>query len=705
MMKRVFLLVAILMSVQSLLAQYQNIRISKITSTTPEEVTITINPVHQNNLAAGANLNFSYYSLDSGYTWIEQKLTSSDFGVWGDPCVVFDAQGNLHFGHLSNPPLSGYWIDRIVVQRSTDGGATWNNGVGVGYNPPDKNQDKEWIAVDITNSPYQNNIYMAWTEFDRYGSSEPADSTRILFSRSTDAGLTWVSPVRLSDQGGNCIDSDSTVEGAVPAVGPNGEVYVSWSGPLGIVFDKSTDGGVTFGQDIFVTDHPGGWDFNIPGIFRCNGMPVTACDAGNSPFRGNIYINWSDQRYGENNTDIFLIKSTDGGNTWGSVKQVNDDLSGRHQFFTWMTVDQLTGYIYIIFYDRRNTSGDTTDVFVARSVDGGDTFTNFKVNTESFVPRSNIFFGDYTNIAALNGRVYPMWMRMDGGSLSVWTAIIDERLTREMYVNEGWNLMSVPMYLEDYANEMVFPSKVSDAYRYDGTYQGVESTGRNFGFWMKFDETQTVDITGVDVFFDSIRLNAGWNIIGSISTPVQVTTIESDPPGMVLSEFFTYRDSSYSSVDTLYPWNGYWVKSDRVGKLVIGENTVASSANRIIILSDGELPPPPPIDAEQTIPHRFVLYQNYPNPFNPTTKMSFVISSPAGSLAGDLPARHPSGGSFVTLKIYDLLGREVATLVNKVLHSGIHFAEWDAGKYPSGVYYYRLSAGSFTDVKKMVLIR
>jgi hypothetical protein len=131
---------------------------------------------------------------------------------------------------------------------------------------------------------------------DYYGSTNPNDSTRILFSRSTDAGITWASPVRLSDKGGNCVDSDSTVEGAVPAIGPDGEVYVSWSGPLGIMFDKSTDGGITFGQDIFVADQPGGWDFNIPGIYRCNGMPVTACDAGDSPFRGNIYINWSDQR-------------------------------------------------------------------------------------------------------------------------------------------------------------------------------------------------------------------------------------------------------------------------------------------------------------------------------------------------------------------------------------------------------------------------
>ena len=61
-----------------------------------------------------------------------------------------------------------------------------------------------------------------------------------------DFGETWSAPLRLSQVAGDCIDDDNTVEGAVPAVGPNGEIYVSWAGPVGIVFDKSTDGGKTW---------------------------------------------------------------------------------------------------------------------------------------------------------------------------------------------------------------------------------------------------------------------------------------------------------------------------------------------------------------------------------------------------------------------------------------------------------------------------
>ncbi len=407
-------------------AQYPNVRVSSPTASQPEEVSIAVNPTNPLNLAAGANINYSYRSTDGGQTWIESRISSSSFGVWGDPCVVFDALGNLYYGHLSNPPSPGYWIDRIVVQKSTNGGANWNTGAGIGFSPPRKQQDKEWIAADMTSFPYRNNIYVSWTEFDSYGSALRTDSSRILFSRSTDGGINWSTPVRVSDKAGDCIDSDSTDEGAVPAVGPNGEVYLSWSGPLGIVFDKSTDGGVTFGADRFVTSHPGGWDFNVPGISRCNGLPITACDISNSPYRGTIYINWSDQRNGLNNTDIFLIKSTDGGTTWGNVKKVNDDLTTTHQFFTWMTIDQTTGFLYFVFYDRRNYTNTATDVYVARSTDGGETFQNFKVSQTSFSPQAGVFFGDYTGIAALNKKVYPIGMRMDGTTLSVWTALIND---------------------------------------------------------------------------------------------------------------------------------------------------------------------------------------------------------------------------------------------------------------------------------------
>ena len=416
----------ILLHLSLLFPQVTNIRVSSASSSDPEEVAIAVNPVNPNILAAGANISYFYASTNAGMNWTQKKLTSS-LGVWGDPCVIFDGLNNLYFGHLSNP-LSGYWIDRIVIQKSSDYGVTWNDGAGIGYNYP-KNQDKEWLAVDLSTPQYKNYLYCTWTEFDNYGSSSFSDSSRILFSRSTNSGATWLQPVRVSDKGGNCIDEDLTVEGAVPTVGVNGEIYTAWSGPLGIMFDKSTNGGLTWGNDIFVSDQPGGWDYTIPGINRSNGLPVTICDTSHSPFRGHIYVMWGDQRNGTSNSDVYLIKSTDGGNTWVQRVKVNDDVADRHQFFPWMAIDQTTGIIYVVFYDRRSTTGSVTDVYLAKSTDGGATFANFKISQSSFTPTASVFFGDYSNIAAHNRKVYPIWMRMDGTALSVWNAVYSDTST------------------------------------------------------------------------------------------------------------------------------------------------------------------------------------------------------------------------------------------------------------------------------------
>ena len=398
-------------------AQYTNVLLSNTGS--PNEPSICINPKNTNQIVAGTNLNFYFYSTNAGLNWTKATLTST-YSVWGDPAITADTAGNFYYGHLTNSSGS-YFIDRIVVQKSTNGGMNWSNGSFAGYIPP-KQQDKEWLCVD----PRNNNIYMTWTQFDSYGSSSPSDSSTILFSRSTDAGTTWSSALRINKKAGDCVDEDNTVEGAVPCTGPNGEIYVSWSGPSGIVLNKSTDGGLNWlNEDKFITTQPGGWDYAIPGIYRANGLPITACDISNGPYRGTIYVNWSDQRNGVTDTDVFLIKSTDGGNTWSAVKRVNDDPAGKQQFFTWMTIDQTTGYLYFVYYDRRNYTNNQTDVYMAKSTDGGETFTNFKVSATPFTPTSSVFFGDYTNISAVNNKVRPIWARLDNSTMSIYTAIVD----------------------------------------------------------------------------------------------------------------------------------------------------------------------------------------------------------------------------------------------------------------------------------------
>lgn len=402
--------------------QHPNMLISDVGS--PNEPSIMLNPANPAQIVAGANIDKLYTSLDSGRTWRTSRLSSAVHGVWGDPTILCDNNGDFYYFHLSNPPSQGSWIDRIVCQKSTSQGLTWTDGVGFGRNGS-KKQDKHWPVLD----PANNNIYVTWTEFDNYGSTAAADSSRILFARSTDAGSTWTAPRRINQVSGDCVDEDNTVEGAVPAVGPSGEIYVSWAGPAGIRFDRSFDRGDTWmDNDIFIDPMPTGWDMAISGIYRANGLPITVCDLSNSPRRGNIYVCWADQRNGANDTDVWFAHSEDNGTTWSAPIRVNDDAPGKQQFFPWMAIDQANGDLYFVFYDRRAYSNNLTDVYMARSNDGGQSFQNFKVSDTPFLPTSGPFFGDYNNLTVHNGVVRPIWTRLHNGTLSIWTALVNTAL-------------------------------------------------------------------------------------------------------------------------------------------------------------------------------------------------------------------------------------------------------------------------------------
>jgi hypothetical protein len=192
------------------------------------------------------------------------------------------------------------------------------------------------------------------------------------------------------------------------------------------MFDKSTDQGETWlDTDINVTGFPVQWITTIPGIQTGVSFPVIACDRSNGPHNGTIYITWTDKRSGATDANIWLAKSTDGGSTWSAPIRVNDDGPGKHQFFNYITVDQVTGKIYVIFYDRRNYSDTKTDVYLAISGDGGETFSNYKISDTPFAPYGTLFFGHYIGVVAHDDHVFATWMRMDAGELTLWGSRID----------------------------------------------------------------------------------------------------------------------------------------------------------------------------------------------------------------------------------------------------------------------------------------
>jgi Neuraminidase (sialidase) len=383
------------------------------------EPSICINKTDTNNIIAGSIYDNVHISNDKGKTWQTQHLQSK-FGVFGDPCLVSDNFGNIYYLHLANPDNnrnSPEFLSSIVIQKSTDKGKTWTDGVAIGYNKT-TDQDKHWIGIQ----PETGELAVTWTEFDKYGSKNPKHHSRILFSKSTDFGKTWTNPIKINEFEGDCIDDDQTTEGAVPVFDREGNIYVTWSFDHKIYFDKSLDGGKTWlKQDIVVATQPEGWNYNIPGVYRANGFPILDIDISGGKYNGTLYVNWTDQRNGTDNTDVFISKSTDKGKTWSKPKKVNTDNTRTHQYLSWMKIDPATGFIYIVYYDRSAYKDTKTDVVLSVSKDGGETFTKYTVSEQPFTPKPYVFMGDYNNIDAYNGIVTPVWTNLNKGVISIKT--------------------------------------------------------------------------------------------------------------------------------------------------------------------------------------------------------------------------------------------------------------------------------------------
>ncbi|MCH7761855.1 exo-alpha-sialidase, partial [candidate division TA06 bacterium] len=283
--------------------------------------------------------------------------------------------------------------------------------------------DKNHLVSDnSTSSSFQGNLYSAWTKFP---ANSPSDT--IEFIHSTDQGATWVNRQRISGGSGGIFHHGVNLQ-----TSPNGEVYATWavytaftSGDLDedrIGFNSSTDGGVTWPTATVAIDSIAGirtGSFGPYGI-RVNSFPSMAVDNSNGPFRGRIYIVWTNTGVPGINTgdpDIYLIRSDDQGASWSSPIRVNDDPvgNGANQWFPWISCDPLTGCISVVWYDGRNDiGGDMAEVFVGFSGDGGNTFDNFAVSDNAFTVGplpgfSGNYNGDYIGIASRGGNIYPTW--------------------------------------------------------------------------------------------------------------------------------------------------------------------------------------------------------------------------------------------------------------------------------------------------------
>ncbi len=411
-----------------------NFRPHPTTNTTQSEMSVDVHPTNENIIFGSVNATpwpvtaiwgtGLYWSLDGSASWAGVDNPTPLLGGTngGDPASAIGPNGYFYEGYL----VGGSYSLGIAV--STNNGTSWTTHSVYSVS----SQDKEHVMVDKEpTSPYVNRVYYPWSDLNN---SEAA------LVYSTDFGTTWSSYKNLS---GTITPLGSAfAQGPNVQTGPNGEVYVCYAiydadwndGEDAIGFSKSTDGGNTW-TALRAYNHV---NFGVrsgglaPKGLRTNSFPSMAVDRSGGPNNGNIYICWP-QRAGVtpagSDPDVVLIKSTDGGATWSVPVRVNDDpmSNGKDQLFPWCTVDQSTGQLMVVFYDSRNVVNTQSEVYMARSFDGGNSFENFLVSDHSFVLGpipgfSGNYAGDYIGLAAYNDVAYPYWMDASTGVAQGWMA-------------------------------------------------------------------------------------------------------------------------------------------------------------------------------------------------------------------------------------------------------------------------------------------
>ena len=397
------------------------------------ETFIAVNPANPKIVAGGSNEIFrlpmrGYFSTDSGASWggvdlpLPPPIAANGTRFGSDPGLAIDTRGNVFYSYIvvffgNGNGVSG---SEMAVARSSDGGATYPfaNYFSFGTGS-DHFNDKPMIASDTNAaSPFKDNVYVGWD-----AASGGSSGGGVRFARSSDHGATFT-VTRIDNPSG-----PGKAIGVDPFIGPTGEVYVAWNdyATNTIAFNRSFDGGATWGTPSIIASKSVPFDIAIPAQSFRHALIYPACDADRSTGanRGRLYCSWVDLS-ANGRTDVFTSVSNDRGATWSPPQSATDAIRpSPDRFNQWLSVDPSNGEASLSFYDTRNdTTGQRymTDVYFTQSSSGGLWLDpNVRVTSASSnehdcngqFPCSAIDYGDqygdYEGLAASGGVSRPIW--------------------------------------------------------------------------------------------------------------------------------------------------------------------------------------------------------------------------------------------------------------------------------------------------------
>jgi hypothetical protein len=429
-------------------------------------------------------------------------------------------------------------------------------------------------------------------------------------------------------------------------------VHIAWydnrDGNIEIYYKRSTDKGVTWGTDTRLT--------NNSAVSEWPALSVSG---------SLVYIVWYDNRDG--NYELYFKRSTDGGTTWTADSRLTN-FSGDSYNPSISAADQI---VHVSWYDNRNGNNE---IYHKRSTDGGISWgadTRLTNNTATSWDPAVSVSGSIIHIIWWDNRDgnYEIYYKRSTDAGITWGA--DTRLTIDNSSSE------FPSLSVSGSEVCVTWSDNRDG-NFEIYYKRSTDAGITWGNDIRLTNNPAIsrrsfaESSGqyMHIVWGDNR-DGNYEIYYKRSTDAGITwgtdTRLTNNPAVSERPFLSVSGQVVNVV-----WNDnrdgnyeLYYKRDSTGN-PIGIQTISAET-----------------------PDKFRLSQNYPNPFNPVTNIEFAVPK----------------SSFVKMTVFDVLGKEIDILVNENLKAGTYKADWNASKYPSGVYFYKLQAENFSETKKMILIK